>query len=83
MAKCTFLKTEIQSSRGFEPSQLINSGGRELTVRQVEEISALAAKHGFKLAGFRSFERAVTPEAIARIAANAGRRLDKGNSRSL
>ncbi len=52
--------------------------GRELTVRQVEEISALAAKHGFKLAGFRSFERAVTPDTIARIAENARRRLDKG-----
>jgi predicted amino acid dehydrogenase len=46
--------------------------GRELTVRQVEEISALAAKHGFKLAGFRSFERAITPDEIARIAENAG-----------
>ena len=31
--------------------------GRDLTVAQVEEISKLADKHGFKLAGFRSFER--------------------------
>ncbi|MBE0467346.1 MAG: shikimate dehydrogenase [Candidatus Desulforudis sp.] len=52
--------------------------GRDLTVRQVEEISALAAKHGFKLAGFRSFERAITPEDVTRIAQNAKRRLDKG-----
>lgn len=33
--------------------------GRELTVAQVEEIDHLAAKHGFRLAGFRSFERAL------------------------
>lgn len=52
--------------------------GRELTVRQVEEIAALAQKHGFKTAGFRSFERAVSPEEIARIAENARRRIDKG-----
>lgn len=52
--------------------------GRELTVEQVEEIGALAVKHGFKLAGFRSFERAITPERIAAVRANAqGRRLDK------
>lgn len=38
--------------------------GRELTVEQVEEISRIAEKHGFKLAGFRSFERAVTEEQI-------------------
>ncbi|NUQ01772.1 MAG: hypothetical protein HUU35_18155, partial [Armatimonadetes bacterium] len=30
--------------------------GRELERAKVEEITALAAKHGFKLAGFRSFE---------------------------
>jgi len=55
--------------------------GRELTVEQVEEISALAEKHGFKLAGFRSFERAVTPERIEAIRAKAQeRRLDKGHA---
>ena len=41
--------------------------GREMTVEQIDEISALAVKHGFKLAGFRSFERAVTEEMIAGI----------------
>lgn len=55
--------------------------GRELTVTQVEEIAAMAAKHGFKLAGFRSFEHAITPDRIAAIRANAEkRRLDKGNT---
>ncbi len=35
--------------------------GRDLTVEQVREISALASRHGFKMAGWRSFERALTP----------------------
>lgn len=47
--------------------------GRDVSVEQVEEISRLATKHGFKLAGFRSFERAVTDEQIAQIRKNAGR----------
>lgn len=41
--------------------------GRELCVSQIDEISALAAKHGFKLAGFRSFERPVSTETIREI----------------
>ncbi|SDF17467.1 saccharopine dehydrogenase NADP-binding domain-containing protein [Sporolituus thermophilus] len=45
--------------------------GRDLTVKQVELIEQLARKHGFKLAGFRSFERALTPEEITAIKANA------------
>lgn len=47
--------------------------GRDVSVEQVEEITRLAAKHGFKLAGFRSFEKAVTDEQIAQIRKNAGR----------
>lgn len=41
--------------------------GKNLSVAQVEEIARLADKHGFKLGGFRSFERAVTPEQIERV----------------
>ena len=41
--------------------------GREIEVARVREIAQLAAKHGFKLAGFRSFEREVPAEQIARI----------------
>jgi fatty aldehyde-generating acyl-ACP reductase len=53
--------------------------GREMSVRQIDEISALAAKHGFKLAGFRSFERALDNEAIERIKEKARlRRLELG-----
>jgi predicted amino acid dehydrogenase len=47
--------------------------GRDLQIGQVEEISALASKHGFGLAGFRSFERTVTEEQVARVR-EAGRR---------
>lgn len=45
--------------------------GRDLTIKQIEKISRLAAKHGFKLAGFRSFERAITLEEIRQIRTNA------------
>jgi len=48
--------------------------GRDITIERVEEISRLAKKHGFKLAGFRSFERAVSKEEIERIRARARQR---------
>ncbi|MDP3058014.1 MAG: shikimate dehydrogenase [bacterium] len=41
--------------------------GRDIHLDQVEEITRLAEKHGFKLAGFRSFERAVSDEKIEQI----------------
>ncbi len=41
--------------------------GRELTIKQVEEIAVLAKKHGFKIGGFRSFGKAVTNEEIKEI----------------
>lgn len=41
--------------------------GRDLTVKQIETIEQLASKHGFRLAGFRSFERAITPEEIESV----------------
>jgi predicted amino acid dehydrogenase len=47
--------------------------GKEVSVGQVEEMWDLAGKHGFRLAGFRSFERAVTDETIARVRQAAGR----------
>lgn len=49
--------------------------GRDLSLEQVEQISALARKHGFRLAGFRSFERAVSPKEIALIKERARARL--------
>ena len=41
--------------------------GRNLELAKIEEISRLADKHGFTLAGFRNFERAVTEEHIAQV----------------
>lgn len=38
--------------------------GKEISLAQVQEIATLATKHGFRLGGFRSFERPVTSEAI-------------------
>ncbi len=42
-------------------------GKRAITRQRVEEIAALAEKHGFRLSGFRSFEKAVTEEQIDRV----------------
>jgi predicted amino acid dehydrogenase len=38
--------------------------GKELELSKVLEVGAIATRHGFKLSGFRSFERAVTEEHI-------------------
>jgi len=48
--------------------------GKEVSLQQVETTQQLARKHGFQLAGFRSFERALTDEEIARIRKNAARK---------
>ncbi len=41
--------------------------GKDITLPKVEEIAALARKHGFRLAGFRRFERAISEEEVERI----------------
>jgi hypothetical protein len=41
--------------------------GKTVSVEQVEETIRLADKHGFHLAGFRSFERPVSQEDIERV----------------
>jgi fatty aldehyde-generating acyl-ACP reductase len=45
--------------------------GKTVSVEQVREINGLARKHGFKLAGYRSFEKPVTTETIERARNNA------------
>jgi hypothetical protein len=45
--------------------------GRHLTRERVEEIDSMAKKHGFRLSGFRSFEREVTLEQIETVRRNA------------
>lgn len=54
----------------YEPFTL----GRELSVEQVQRIGEIAKKHGFKLAGFRSFERAVDEATIRQVRDNARRK---------
>jgi len=41
--------------------------GRKISVEKIEEIGKLAKKHGFKLAGFRSFDRSIGEEEIKKI----------------
>lgn len=41
--------------------------GREISLDRVDEIGRLASKHGFRLSGFRSFERALTESDIEAI----------------
>ena len=53
--------------------------GKDLTVEQVQAIESIARRHGFKLGGFRSFERAVTDDQIERIKRNARRALSSGS----
>jgi fatty aldehyde-generating acyl-ACP reductase len=48
--------------------------GKKITRERVDEITAIAEKHGFRLSGFRSFEREVTPEQIETVRQNARKR---------
>jgi len=48
--------------------------GKDVSVEQVNGIVPLAKKHGFKLAGYRSFEKPVTAETIDRARRSARKR---------
>ena len=41
--------------------------GKDIQVSQADEIAHIARRHGFRLAGFRSFEKAVSEETIAAV----------------
>jgi hypothetical protein len=45
--------------------------GKHLVRERVDEIGAMAKKHGFRLSGFRSFEREVTLQQIEAVRRNA------------
>ncbi|MGC9393328.1 MAG: shikimate dehydrogenase [Anaerolineae bacterium] len=45
--------------------------GKQLSVEQVQEIDALASKHGFELAALRSFERKLEDALLEKVKANA------------
>jgi fatty aldehyde-generating acyl-ACP reductase len=49
--------------------------GKRITRTQVDEITAIADRHGFRLSGFRSFERPVTEEQIEHVRQKAHARL--------
>ncbi len=45
--------------------------GKDISLERVNEITAMAGKHGFRLSGFRSFEHEVTDEQIEVVRRNA------------
>jgi len=47
--------------------------GKDITLSRVQEITAIAERHGFRMSGFRSFEREVTEEQIEAVRRNARR----------
>ena len=47
--------------------------GKDITLERVNEITAIAEKHGFRLSGFRSFERELTKDQIESVRRNAHR----------
>jgi fatty aldehyde-generating acyl-ACP reductase len=51
--------------------------GKNITRSQVDEIAGIAVKHGFRLSGFRSFEREVTNEQIEAVRQRARLRRRK------
>ncbi|MEI6512308.1 MAG: shikimate dehydrogenase [bacterium] len=51
--------------------------GKEVSIEQVNEITTLAKKHGFQLAGFRSFEKALTEQQIETVRNNARNKKPK------
>jgi fatty aldehyde-generating acyl-ACP reductase len=52
--------------------------GKEITLDRVREITAISQKHGFRLSGFRSFEREVTEAQIETVRRNARRSPTRG-----
>ena len=45
--------------------------GKDITLERVQEITAISEKHGFRMSGFRSFEREVTEDQIEAVRRNA------------
>ena len=41
--------------------------GKDISIAQAQEIDSIAARHGFKLGGFRSFEHEVSAETINKV----------------
>lgn len=45
--------------------------GKDITLERVKEITAISERHGFRMSGFRSFEREVTEAQIEAVRRNA------------
>jgi fatty aldehyde-generating acyl-ACP reductase len=51
--------------------------GKDITLERVKDITAIAERHGFRMSGFRSFEREVTHEQIEAVRKNARKGLQR------
>jgi fatty aldehyde-generating acyl-ACP reductase len=51
--------------------------GKDITLERVKDIAAIAERHGFRMSGFRSFEREVTNEQIEAVRKNARKGLQR------
>jgi fatty aldehyde-generating acyl-ACP reductase len=51
--------------------------GREITIEQVQEIDRLGEKHGFRLAGLRSYEKALSEEEIDEVRSRAQQEMER------
>lgn len=51
--------------------------GKDITLERVKEITEIAERHGFRMSGFRSFEREVTNEQIEAVRKNARKGLQR------
>jgi predicted amino acid dehydrogenase len=48
--------------------------GKDITIERVQEITDIAQRHGFRMSGFRSFEKEVTQKQIEAVIHNARKR---------
>ncbi|MES2462262.1 MAG: shikimate dehydrogenase [Armatimonadota bacterium] len=69
MSETMLLALEAADSGKYESFTL----GKEVSVEQATTMQRLAKKHGFRLGGFRSFEKAISEEDIAAVRNAAGR----------
>ncbi|MDX1934324.1 MAG: hypothetical protein SFU56_17110 [Capsulimonadales bacterium] len=69
MSETMILAMEAAETGRYESFTL----GKTVSVEQAATMQRLAARHGFKLAGFRSFEKGVSDEQIARVRRAAGK----------
>lgn len=74
MAEACMAETMILALEGrYEDFTL----GKDLEIEKVYEIDSLAKKHGFKLSGFRRFEKPISEQEIVIIKENAEARLGR------